>query len=63
VARANRLGKIADSIRRRITRQTPERQMQPIRFEPALPQAGVVSRNFAEMISARPVTSRPARNS
>jgi methionyl-tRNA formyltransferase len=63
VARANRLGKIADSIRRRITRQTPERQMQPIRFKPALPQAGGGSRNFAETISARPATSRPARSS
>jgi hypothetical protein len=63
VARANRLGKIADSIRRRVSWRTPERQMQPIRFEPALPQAGVISRNFAETIAAKPVTSRPARNS
>jgi hypothetical protein len=37
--------------------------MQPIHFERARPQAGVVSRNFAETISARPATSRPARNS
>jgi methionyl-tRNA formyltransferase len=32
VARANRLGKLAESVRRRLPRSTPQRQMQPIRF-------------------------------
>jgi methionyl-tRNA formyltransferase len=63
VARANRLGKLAQSIRRRLPRQTPERQMQPIRFDLRSPQAGAAAPSFAATTRASPETSRPARSS